>query len=110
MEGVRNELKVSELNNSAKEMGCQESSGAKYLVWRGGEVESVEEWEKFRGIVIECNNDVCGMRSVGMQRRKGSEWWKKWVGRWPKREELLTNGFREEIELPMKDTGHRNRL
>ena len=32
---------------------------------------------------------------------------KKWVGRWPKREELLRNGFREEIGLPKTDTGHR---
>ena len=30
-----------------------------------GEVESVEEWEKFRDIVMECTNDVCGMRRVG---------------------------------------------
>ena len=26
---------------------------------------------------------------------------KKLVGRWPKREELLSNGFSEEIGLPM---------
>ena len=32
---------------------------------------------------------------------------KKRVGRWPKREELLRNGFREEIGLPMTDAGHR---
>ena len=32
---------------------------------------------------------------------------KKWVGRWPKREELLRNGFRGEIGLPMTDTEHR---
>ena len=30
---------------------------------------------------------------------------KKWVGWWPKREELLSNGFRVEIGLPMTDTG-----
>ena len=24
---------------------------------------------------MECTNDVCGMRHVGGQRRKGSEWW-----------------------------------
>ena len=35
---------------------------------------------------------------------------KKWVERWPKREELLRNGFREEIGLPMTDTGHREWL
>ena len=33
---------------------------------------------------------------------KGSEW------RWPKSEEVLRNGFREE--LPMTDTGHREWL
>ena len=39
-----------------------------------GEVESVEkEWEKVRDMVMECTNDICGMRRVGEQRRKGSE-------------------------------------
>ena len=81
MEGVRNVLKVSELNNSVKERAYQESLHGKYEVWRGGEVESVErEWEKLRDIVMECTNDVCGMRCVGGQRRKGSEWWDE-VGR-----------------------------
>ena len=50
-------------------------------VSRGGEVESVEQWEKFRNIVIECTNDVCSMRRVGGQRRKGKEWWNEEVGR-----------------------------
>ena len=82
MEGVRNVLKVSELNNSVKERAYQESLRGKYDVWRGGEVESVEkEWEKFRDIVLECTNDVCGMRRVGGQRRKGSKWWNEEVGR-----------------------------
>ena len=26
-----------------------------------------KEWEKFRDMVMECNNDVCGMRRVGGQ-------------------------------------------
>ena len=53
-----------------------------YEVWRCGEVESVEkEWEKFRDIVMECTNDVRGMRRVGGQRRNGSEWWNEEVGR-----------------------------
>ena len=53
----------------------------KYEVWRGGEVESVEkEWEKFRDMVMECTNDVCGMRRVSGQRRKGNEWWNEEVG------------------------------
>ena len=39
-----------------------------------GEVKSVEkEWEKFRVTVVECTNDVCGMRCVFGQRRTGSE-------------------------------------
>ena len=48
-----------------------------------GEVESVEkEWEKFRDIVMECTNDVCGMRRVGGQRKRGvNGGMKKWVGR-----------------------------
>ena len=64
-----------------KEGAYPESMHGKYEVWRGGEVESVEEWEKFRDIVMECTNDVCGMRRVGGQRRKGSEWWNEEVGR-----------------------------
>ena len=40
-----------------------------------------KEWEKFGDIVIECINDVCGMRRVGGQGRKGSEWWNEEVGR-----------------------------
>ena len=71
---MRNVLKVSELDHSVKERVYQESLHRKYEVWRGGEVESVgKEWEKFRDIVMECTNDVCGMRRVGGQRRKGSE-------------------------------------
>ena len=60
-----------------------------------------KEWEKFRDIVMECTNDVCGMRRVDGLRRKVSEWWNEEVGRWwPKREELFRNVFREEIGLP----------
>ena len=45
-------------------------------------VESVEkEWEKFRDILTKCTNDECGMRRVGGQRRKGSEWFNEEVGR-----------------------------
>ena len=42
MEGVRNVLKVSELNKSVKEHAYQESLRGKYEVLRGGDVESVE--------------------------------------------------------------------
>ena len=60
-----------------------------------------KEWEKFRDIVIECTNDVCGgMRRVGGQRKGGvNGGMKKWVGRWLKREELLRNVFRDECYL-----------
>ena len=34
---------------------------------------------KVQDIVMECTNDVCGMRRVGGQRRKGSEWWNEEV-------------------------------
>ena len=82
MEGVRNVLKVSELNHSVKERAYQESLRGKYEVWRGEEVESVEkEREKFRDMVMKCTNDVRGMRRVGGKRRKGSESWNEEVGR-----------------------------
>ena len=69
-------MKVSELNHSVKEMAYQESLRIKYEMCRGGEVKSVEkEWEKFRDKVMKCTNDVCGMKRVSEQRRKGSEWW-----------------------------------
>ena len=48
---------------------------------RWGGRECGEEREKFRDIVMECTNDVCGMRRVGGHRRKGSEWWNEEVGR-----------------------------
>ena len=35
---------------------------------------------------------------------------KKWVGKCPKKEELSSNGYREEIGLPMVDIGHREWL
>ena len=58
-----------------------------------------KEWEKFRDMVMECNNDVCGMRRVGGHRRKGSEWWNEEVGRavdeksfeeWLQRRDMVT--------------------
>ena len=82
MEGVRNVFKSSELNNSVKGRAYQESLRENMHCW---EVKSAEkESEKFRDIVMECTNDVFGMRRVGEQRRKGSEWWNELVGRWPK--------------------------
>ena len=42
-----------------------------------GEVGRSRVWRRrgkqFRDIVMECTNDVCGMRRVGGQKRKGSE-------------------------------------
>ena len=77
IEGGGNVSKVSEWNMSVKERVFRESFWRQYEVLRGEDVESVEkELEKFRGIVKECinTNDVCGMRHVGRQRRKESEW------------------------------------
>ena len=67
------------------------------------------EWEKFRDIVMECTNDVCGMRRVGGLRRKMIDWWNEEVCK-AKREEPLKNGYREEIGYPMTGTGHREWL
>ena len=71
MDGVRNVLKVSELNKR-KERAYKETLRGKYEVMRGGDVDSVEtKWEMFRDIVKECANGVCGVRRVGEQRRNG---------------------------------------
>ena len=47
---------------------------------------------------------------MGREERGVNGEMKKWVGQWPKREELLRNGFREEIGLPKTDTRHREWL
>ena len=59
-------------------------------------MESAEkEWEELY-IVMECTNDVFGMRRVGGQRRKGSELWNEDVGgvmaekRWLQRRDMVT--------------------
>ena len=84
----------------------------KYEVWRGGEVESVEnEGEKFRDIVMECTNDVCGMRRVGWQGRKGSEWWNEEVGRAvAEKRGAFEEWLQRRYRVPMTDTGHREWL
>ena len=46
MEGVRNVLKVSELNRSVKERAYQEILRGKYEVWRGGEVGRSRVWRR----------------------------------------------------------------
>ena len=48
MEGVRNMLKVSELNKSVKERAYQGTLREKYEVLRGGEVERVERSRGWR--------------------------------------------------------------
>ena len=64
MEGVRNVLKVSELNHSVKKghtrRACVENM-------KCGEVGRSRVWVKFRDMVIECTNDVCGRRCIGGQ-------------------------------------------
>ena len=81
-------------------------------MWIGGEVESVErEWEKFRDIVMECTDDVCGMRRVGGQRRKGSEWWNKEVGRAvAEKRRVFEEGLQRRDRLTMTGTRHREWL
>ena len=49
-------------------------------------------------------------RVAGREERGVNGEMKKYAGRWPKREELLRNGFRGEIGLPLTDTGHREGL
>ena len=76
-----------------------------------------KEWEKFRDTVMECTNDVCGMRLVGGQRRKGSEWWNEEVGRtvaenrqsfeeWLQRKDRVTYDIpRTELQFKLQKNG-----
>ena len=51
MEGVRNVLKLSELNMNVKERADEEILHGKYEVLRGGDVENVDaDWEIFRDV------------------------------------------------------------
>ena len=52
MEGVRNELKVSELIHSVKERAYQESLRGKYEMWRGRECgEGVGKVQRYSNVV-----------------------------------------------------------
>ena len=62
---------------------------------------------------MECINDVCGMRRVGGQSRKGSEWWNEEVGRavaekrrtfeeWLRRRDMLTNDIYQAQRVVVK--------
>ena len=84
----------------------------KYEELRGVEVESVEtEWEMFRDIVKECTDEVCGVRRVGGQRNKRSEWWSEEVGVVvAEKRRAFEDGYREEIGIHMIDTGDRKML
>ena len=42
---------------------------------------------------------------MGSEERGVNGGMKKWVERWQKREKLLRNGFREEIGVPMTESG-----
>ena len=69
-----------------------------------------EQWEKFRDIVKECTNDVCGLRHVSYQRKKGSERSNEEVGvavaeerrafeEWLQRRDVVTNDRYRHREL-----------
>ena len=71
-----------------------------------------------QGLTALTISDVCGMRHVGEQRRKGSEWWNEEVGspvaekrrafvKWLQRRDRVTL---YTLGLPMTDIGHREWL
>ena len=62
-----------------------------------------KEWEKFRDVVMECTNDLCGMRHVGGQRKKGNEE----VGRAVAEKR---RAFEELLKRRDRDTGNREWL
>ena len=80
VEGGREALKVSVLNDKGKERDYQESIGRVWDKVKEREEEGVEEeWSCFKEEVLKCAKGVCGMRKMGGKRRKGSEWWNEEV-------------------------------
>ena len=72
----REVLKVSELENQEKLAEYREKLAAEWEGVKGREWGGVEaEWELFKGGIVRCAKETCGMRKVGGRRRKGSEWW-----------------------------------
>ena len=77
---------------------------------RWGGRECGEEWEKFRDMVMDCTNDVCSMRRVGGQRRKGSEWWNEEVGKAVAKKRKAFEEWLQRRDIVITDTGHREWL
>lgn len=76
----REVLRVAVLNEEGKEQELREKLERLYGAIRGQPCGSVEgEWVRFRDGVNQCAREVCGVRYVGGQRRKGSEWWSEEV-------------------------------
>ena len=72
----RKTLKVSELGKQEKEAEYQGKIEVEWNAVKERETGSVEEeWQLFKSAVVECAEEVCGMRRVGGGVRKGSEWW-----------------------------------
>ena len=73
-------LKVSVLNDSVRKREYQEKLQEIWDVVKEKPVEGVEEeWKCFKEGVLGCAREVCGMRKLCGQLRKGSEWWNEEV-------------------------------
>ena len=78
--GRREVLRVSALNVKEKEREYQERLRVAWDARKERPVEGVEEeWKCFKEEVLGCAKEVCGMRRMGGNVRKGSEWWDEGV-------------------------------
>ena len=77
---IREILKVNELYDSSKE---SEYKNKLWNEWRQVRIKEMggveEEWAVFKEKILKCAMNVCGVRKVGGNRRKGSEWWNEEV-------------------------------
>ena len=68
-------LKVSEFEKRDRCVEYQARIASEWEVIKEQEVGDVEkEWQRFKGVVVKCADDVCGMRRVGGGVRKGGDW------------------------------------
>ena len=73
---VREVLRVNVLEDAEKLAEFKEKIAAEWEEVRRREKGGVEEeWELFKERILRCARDVCGMKKVGGERRRGSEWW-----------------------------------
>ena len=68
-------MKAFKLYDRTKEAEYQVRLGGEWRAQKERELGSVEmEWKNFKTSVLRCASGVCGVKKLGGERRRGSEW------------------------------------